>query len=161
MRKLRTRQHIIEDLGFNHIERQALYAGYTIQRFGNSDYGYDGTVTTFNEEGEIENLVIHFQLKSTDHINTTSDNQFFVFDVSTRDLELWLQNRFPVMFLLYDAVKEVSYYLDIQEYFQKDGILLKKSRKFVRIKIPIDQVWSQQNIIKLRHIKNQSLYGNA
>ena len=45
MRKQRTREHIIEDLGFNHVERQVLYAGYTVMRYSQSnDYGYDGLI---------------------------------------------------------------------------------------------------------------------
>ena len=42
MRKLRTRQHTIEDLGFNHVERQILYAGFTVQRYLVNDYGIIG-----------------------------------------------------------------------------------------------------------------------
>ncbi len=38
MRKQRTRQHIIEDLGFNYVERQILYAGFTVQRYTVNDY---------------------------------------------------------------------------------------------------------------------------
>ena len=68
MRKQRTRQHIIEDLGINHVERQILYAGYTFYRYAHNDYGYDGSYTTFNENGEIETMNFNLQLKSTDKI---------------------------------------------------------------------------------------------
>ena len=61
MRKLRTRQHIIEDLGFNHVERQVLLAGYVVERHYQHDYGYDGTINTFNEKGEAENGNVLFQ----------------------------------------------------------------------------------------------------
>ena len=40
MRKLRTREHIIEDLGFNHVEKQILLTGYVLQR-NYIDYGYE------------------------------------------------------------------------------------------------------------------------
>ena len=36
MKKLRTRQHIIEDLGLNHIEKQVLLSGNILKR--NQDY---------------------------------------------------------------------------------------------------------------------------
>ena len=68
MRKRRTRQHIIEDLGFNHVERHILLAGYILRRFSQNDYGYDGMIDTFNEEGEAQSLSFMFQLKSTDNI---------------------------------------------------------------------------------------------
>lgn len=161
MRKQRTRQHIIEDLGINHVERQILYAGYTFYRYAHNDYGYDGSYTTFNENGEIETMNFNLQLKSTDKIQTTKDGESFVFDISKRDLELWRNSAFPVLFILYDAQKEVAYYLDLQEYFRKDGIHFEKIRKFVRIKIPIEQIWHQQAIIQLRHIKNQLQDGNV
>ena len=155
MRKCRTREHIIEDLSFNHVERQILYAGYVFYRYTQNDYGYDGSITTFNEQGEIENLVMHCQLKATDKLKIASDRQAYTFDVSKRDLELWLQNPAVVLFLLYDAQKEVAYYLDLQDYFLKDGISLDKIRKFVRIYIPFKNLWNRQAIIELRHLKNQ------
>lgn len=37
MRKLRTRQHIIEDLGFNYIERQILKGGHIMHRYGHGE----------------------------------------------------------------------------------------------------------------------------
>jgi hypothetical protein len=155
MRKQRTRQHIIEDLGFNHVERQILYAGYTFYRYSHNDYGYDGSITTFNEKGEVENTQINVQLKSTDHLTQTADKQFFVFDVSKRDLELWCYSYVPVILALYDAQAEVAYFVDILEYFRKDGINLDKIRKFVRIKIQPSHILTPQVVIQLRHIKNQ------
>ena len=153
MRKQRTREHIIEDLGMNHVERQVYYAGYTFYRYTDNDYGYDASLTTFNENGEIENLQMNLQLKSTDFIKWTSDKQFFVFDVSKRDLELWCDSNIPMILILYDAQKEIAYYIDILQYFQKDGMDLNKIRKFVRLKFSKTDVWNAQAIIKLRHIK--------
>jgi hypothetical protein len=67
MRKRRTRGHIIEDLGFNHVERQVLLAGFTVQEII-QDYGYDGFIQTFEDNGEAEYGHIYFQLKSTDFL---------------------------------------------------------------------------------------------
>ena len=136
MRKCRTRQHIIEDLGFNHVERHILLAGYTVNRFTYNDYGYDGLITTFNENGEIENFHIAFQLKSTDIIHYSKTKKAFVFDLSKRDLELWLYNTNPVLLILFDAQKEMSYFIDLQAYFKKNRVSLKNVRKFVRVYIP-------------------------
>ena len=38
MKKRRTRQHIIEGLGLNHIERQILLSGNVLRRFLDNDY---------------------------------------------------------------------------------------------------------------------------
>ncbi len=64
MRKQRTRQHIIADLGVNHTERQILLAGYIFSRPA-QDYGYDGVSMTCDSNGEIEPGLIFFQVKST------------------------------------------------------------------------------------------------
>ena len=63
---------------------------------------------------------------------------------------------FPIICLvLYDAQKEIAYFMDILEFYKKDGIDLDKIRKFVRLRIPVKDIWNQQTAIKLRHIKNQ------
>lgn len=150
MRKLRTRQHIIEDLGFNHVERQVLLAGYVVNRIHQNDYGYDGTINTFNDVGEAENLYIFFQLKSTDNIQLSVEKEAYSFDLSKRDLELWLYNSNPVILLLYDAQKDIVYYVDLQAYFEKNKIALKKVRKFVRVYIPQKSILDIQAVKELR-----------
>src|SRR6185437_4036046 len=52
-RKQRTRQHVIADLSVHHVERFILEAGHTAQRLG-SDYGYDLLVSTFDEQGYVD-----------------------------------------------------------------------------------------------------------
>ena len=111
MRKLRTRQHIIEDLGFNHVEWQILKAGFTVTPYYHNDYNLDGQFRTFNEKGEVENNTIEFQLKSTDKIKRVGNT--IKFDLSKRDLELWLLNNSTLLVLLYDAQQEMAYFLDI------------------------------------------------
>ena len=150
MRKRRTRQHIIEDLGFNHVERQVLLAGYTLNRFNQNDYGYDGLITTFSETGEIENFYLVFQLKSTDFIQLSIINESFVFDLSKRDLELWLYNPTPVLLILFDAQKEIAYYIDLQAYFKKNRVSLKNVRKFVRVYINQNAIFNATIIQELR-----------
>ena len=85
MKKRRTRQHIIEDLGLNHIEKQILLSGNVLRRFGEYDYGYDGMIDTFNEEGETENLSFKIQLKSTDFIQLSPQKAGLIIDLSKRD----------------------------------------------------------------------------
>ncbi len=47
LRKLRTREHVIADLGLNHLERYILLCGHTPQQIQH-DYGYDAFMTTNN-----------------------------------------------------------------------------------------------------------------
>lgn len=149
MRKQRTREHVIEDLGFNYVERQILYAGFTVERVRH-DYGYDGFFTTFNGVGEAEPHLIRFQLKSTDHIQFSEKKKAFNFDLSKRDLELWLLDTNKMLLILYDAQKEVAYFEDLQAYFKNNKLNFGKGRKFVRISIPMTNILSPQAVHNIR-----------
>ncbi len=64
-KKRRTREHIIADLSISHTERQALLAGFAVQRIVR-DYGIDLFIATYDRFGEVENGEIRIQLKATD-----------------------------------------------------------------------------------------------
>jgi hypothetical protein len=149
MRKQRTRQHQIEDLGFNYVERQILYAGFTVERIKH-DYGHDGFFATFNEFGEVEPHLVRFQLKSTDSIQFSEKRKSFTFDLSKRDLELWLLDTYKMLIILYDAQKEVAYFEDLQVYFNNNNLNFGKGRKFVRITIPMANAWTSQAVQNIR-----------
>lgn len=153
MRKLRTRKHIIEDLGFNHIERQILKAGFTVTPYHHNDYGLDGQFRTFNERGEVENNTIEFQLKSTDKIKHVG--QMIKFDLSKRDLELWLLNNSILLVLIYDAQKEIAYFLDIQAYFHQNRLQLREVDKFIRVDIAIENIFTPESVLLFRKNLNQ------
>ena len=153
MKKLRTRQHIIEDLGLNHIERQILLTGNTFRRFGDNDYGYDGMIETFNERGETENLTFMVQLKSTDNIQFSVQKGGFTIDLSKRDLEHWLKSQLSVLLILYDAQGEIAYFVDLQSYFNENRLLLKDVRKFVRIFLTPQSIFNKNAIQELQKIK--------
>lgn len=150
MRKRRTRQHIIEDLGFNHIEKQILLAGFSMYRHSLNDYGVDGFIQFFKPTGEIDAKVVNFQLKSTDHIQFSKSKQAFTFDLDVRDLEFWLSNQRQTLLILFDAQKEVAYFIDLAFYFQKNRENLQKVHKFVRVYLPEQQVFTQQLVLNLR-----------
>lgn len=150
MKKRRTRQHIIEGLGLNHIERQILLSGNVLRRFSEYDYGYDGMIETFNELGETQNRSFMIQLKSTDNIQLSAQKKGFIVDLSKQDLELWLESHYPVLLILYDAQKEVAYFTDLQTYFNENRILLQNVHKFVRIFLPPQSVFTKTTIHELQ-----------
>jgi hypothetical protein len=153
MKKRRTRQHVIEDLGFNFVERQVLLEGYVIEKHI-FDYGYDGGIVTFDENGELENGYIMFQLKSTDNIRFDEKRNALAFDLSKRDLETWLLDTAPVVLLLYDAQIHRAYWVELQAYFRQNRIDLKNVNKFIRVFLPIENVWGSASIQQLRAFKN-------
>jgi hypothetical protein len=62
-----------------------------------------------------------FQLKSTDNIQFSHQKEAFIFDLSKQDLELWLFSANPVLIILYDAQKEIAYFIDCKPIFKKIG----------------------------------------
>lgn len=63
--KMRTRQHVLADLGVNYLEWHVLLCGYTVHRV-QSDYGYDLVLTTYRQMGEIEPGAVYIQVKATE-----------------------------------------------------------------------------------------------
>ena len=59
------RQHIIADLSVNHIERQILRCGCSVERIQH-DYGIDLVLFSYDARSEIEPGQIYMQLKATD-----------------------------------------------------------------------------------------------
>ena len=68
MRKLRTRQHVIEDLSYNFVEKQVLLGFCTFERYTMRQYSYDEHVFTFDETGQTEDGIFFIQVKATDHL---------------------------------------------------------------------------------------------
>ena len=150
MKKLRTRQHIIEDLGLNHIERQILLSGNILRRDMKEDYGYDSVIDTFDEQGQVDNLSFMVQLKSTDSIQLSPKKAGFCVDLSKQDLERWLKTEIPVLLILYDAQQDIAYFTDLQTYFNENGHLLKKVRKFVKVSLLPSWVFNKSAILELQ-----------
>jgi len=118
MRKRRTRIHIIADLSANHVERQALLCGYSVERIVH-DYGVDVVLYAYTEQGEIEAETVKIQLKATDTLPVLKDGNTIAFTVARSDLEFWLGEWLPVILIVFDAQEEAAYWEYIQAYFQR------------------------------------------
>jgi hypothetical protein len=90
MRKRRTREHIIADLGVHHTEGFILRRGWSAERF-RYDYGYDLALFTYNEQGEQEPEFVFLQIKATERPDYSPGNEQLRFVLETRDLQTWLQ----------------------------------------------------------------------
>lgn len=137
-RKLRTREHIIADLSENHFERYALGQGFSTESTVN-DYGYDIILSTYDINGEIENGIIWVQLKATDSITFIDQGKCVSFTVDKRDLDLWLNEFYPVILVVYDAKALKGYWIYIQSYFKNlNGFHLTNVRKTINVHIPVN-----------------------
>jgi len=84
-RKRRTREHVIADLSVNHVERYILRCGWVGRRM-NPDYGIDLYMETYNNQGEIENEGVWFQLRATDTLMVVAKRHAIAVRMEWRDL---------------------------------------------------------------------------
>lgn len=143
-RKKRTREHVIADLSVNYFERQALLCGYSVERV-RSDYGYDLILFIYDENGEIENGDLRIQIKATDSLPAIKTDGTFPFRLNRSDLILWLNEIMPVVLIVYDARKDIAFWLDIQHYFdQLDSFNLFAASQTVTAYIPQENVLTKE-----------------
>jgi len=147
--KQRTREHVIADLSVNHAERAFLLAGYTVDRVI-ADYGYDLIVRTFDASGFLEHGYIAVQMKATDAPDYSQDGEFVAVRVDDRDNRFWRNDPFPVALILYDAAKDVAFYVHYQTVAQS-------SRRSVRI--PTVDRFDISAVQELRTAKNNFVKG--
>jgi hypothetical protein len=135
-RKRRTREHVIADLSVNHVERQVLLCGFTVERRWH-DYGFDLFMNTYDQNGELESGEVHFQLKATDRLRLASDGQTILFRVERADLRTWLDVVMPMILIVYDARADIAYWLYVQEYLAKQpGFDATRGSRTVTLRIP-------------------------
>ncbi len=155
MRKRRTRQHQIEDLSYNFVEAQVLDAFCVMRRYTERDYSYDASVRTFVENGEIENGEFYIQVKATDNLRYSRRNKGYELTLERRDLELWLNQRYPVLVVLYDAKRKRGFYIDLHKYFRENRLLLRKINKNKQVFLSPKNEFSPQVVKYYRTIKNE------
>lgn len=158
MRKRRTRQHQIEDLSYNFVEKQVLEAFFVFKRYLQRDYGYDGTITTFNTMGEVEPGVIFVQVKASERLLFSPKNSGFRLPLSARDLELWLSETFPVLLVLYDASEEQGYFVELQSFFVENRLSLQSINKTKSIFVGRESVLSPDAVRQIGEIKNEMIW---
>jgi hypothetical protein len=117
IKKRRVRTQVIADLSENHVQRQLLLAGFVAESI-RSDYGYDMIVSTFDSTGYFEQGDILIQLKATDRPKQNQVKTHVSFSIDKRDLNVWYDEPFPVILILYDAKKEVAYWIYVQQHLR-------------------------------------------
>jgi hypothetical protein len=114
--KARTREHVIADLAVNHVERQVLLGGGTVERIVH-DYGLDLVLFTYTSTGEIESSNVFIQVKATEKMTWLQDGEAASFRLDRADLVGWLHQLLPVILVVYDATEDRAYWLHVQGYF--------------------------------------------
>jgi len=154
-RKIRTREHIIADISENDFERIALMKGFSTESTFH-DYGYDILLSTYDKSGEIENGFVLVQLKATDKLPLIKNGTVISFPVDRRDLDLWLNEFYPVILVVYDAQKKKGYWLYVQEYFKlQPRFSIEKVKSYVNVHIPVENKISKGAMTKFKRFKEK------
>lgn len=171
----RTREHYIEALGHNHVERFVLLRGHTADE-PRPDYGYDIVITTFDykgaadfRRGEIENGSIYVQLKSTDTMKTArKDSAQISFSLKRRHLIYWINEPLPVILIVYSVPDKQGYWLHMQPYLKsgefsmppamQEEVTVHLSRNAV-VNEDAVETFRQYKEDALRRIERLNLYG--
>jgi hypothetical protein len=90
LQKVRTREHIVGDLAVNHVERQVLLSGYTVEQV-TSDYGLDLAIFTYDADGQLEDGLICLQVKGTEHLERLKVTDDITFRADRSDIRTWLR----------------------------------------------------------------------
>jgi hypothetical protein len=143
--KRRTREHVIEEMSLNFLERKVLERGHQLVPATRREYGWDATMFHFSPKtGALENGEVRFQLKATD--NLPDDSPFATCQVAMQHLHYWYweAQRLPFVLVMYDAMRDRAYWLDIRSYI--DDVLsgLDWEQKTIRMRIP----WANKLTVK-------------
>jgi hypothetical protein len=156
LRKRRTREHVIADLGVNFVERQALLCGFSVERVIH-DYGIDLFLFTYDKNGMTETAWIPLQVKATNQLRLTGMGDFISFRVEVADLRSWLEEPYPVILIVYDAIEDLAYWLYVQNYFGNARFRVSGGSGRRTIRIPIPQVLNPDAIRKFAGFRDDVL----
>lgn len=171
----RTREHYIDALGRNHVERFVLLKGYTTDE-PRPDYGYDIVITTFDYKGDadfrsgkVENGSLYVQLKSTDKLKVSrKDSTKISFSIKRRHVVYWIDEPLPVILIVYSVPDKKAYWLHMQPYLKSAAFTMPPvSQEEVTVHLSTSSVVNESAIETfrgyktdvLRQIEGLNLYG--
>lgn len=158
MRKRRTREHVIADLGVNHVERFVLRCGWTVER-ARFDYGIDLMVRTFAATGDIENGEVKLQVKATESVPRSPDRSTIPLRLEWRDMLFWVSEPVPVIVALYDAADDRAVWLDVREHFRKRQWARRAaSSTTVTVHIPAASVLDEAAVRLFARLRDERLH---
>lgn len=161
----RTREHYIDALGRNYVERFVLLRGHATDE-PKPDYGYDIVITTFDYEGsddfssgEVENGSIYVQLKSTDKLKGgKKDARKISFSIKHRHVVYWIDEPSPVILIVYSVADERAYWLHMQPYLKSSAFTMPPlSQEEITVHLSVDNVVDEDAIEIFRGYKSDVL----
>jgi hypothetical protein len=157
-RKQRTREHVIDSVSINYVERHIYESGHTVERV-ESDYGYDLIMFTFDNAGRQEVGNVFIQVKATDHLALSETKEWVECRVNVADYNMWRDEGMPVFLIIYDAKKRLAHWLYVQQYFEEnpDRGPHGDDAQTVSVRIPVKQRWNRRAVALARRFKQSVL----
>ncbi|HET6881517.1 MAG TPA: DUF4365 domain-containing protein [Pirellulales bacterium] len=155
LRKRRTRQHVIADLSFNYVERLILRRGWVARR-PYPDYGVDMQMETYNDEGEVENGWVLFQLKATDRM--TRKRGAIPVRLEWSELLYWLNERLPGILVYYDAQADCAWWLHLQQALRAVELRIDAPpADTITFHVPMENVLDEAAILSFAKLRNAAV----
>jgi len=155
-RKLRTREHVLEDLSENFLERKVLLRRHLLRR-PSRDYGVDVIMFHFSERGELENGEVRIQLKSTDSLRLVRNGESASFSVRVRDLHQWSLEIHPFFLIVYDGQENRGFWLHVQAYVDQFPETLDPERSRVNVRIPTRNLLTLRSVDTFRKLSLETI----
>jgi hypothetical protein len=153
--KTRTREHVLEDLSVNHVEKWIFRTGFSVERIFR-DFGLDLLMTTYNERGEVEPGRVVFQVKATDRLRVLNDGKTVSFPVERQHLKQWLRENDPVILVVYDGARDRAFWLYVQAYFHgTTTVELFTAPQQATVRIPLTNRLNRRAIQKFREFRGR------
>ncbi len=149
----RPKQHELEDL--SRAKFQICLPKKWVLRSKEKDYGIDGEVELFNEEGNAQGILFYVQLKAT---GSKDISQILNVDFNIETLKYFANLEIPVLLARYSEHFDNFYYKWINSI---DLTFSKKEAKTFRVKIDSNSVWNEsthktieKELITLKTVKS-------
>jgi hypothetical protein len=105
-----------------------------------------------NEQGEVENGEVRFQLKATRTPRTSRNGEWIAQSVDTRDLRYWYFEPYPLIVILYVADRQRAFWLHVQEYVDRHPELLDSEAQSMTVRVPTRNRLNLHNIDRFRKL---------
>jgi Domain of unknown function (DUF4365) len=104
------------------------------------DYGLDVMIRTFDVNGQMESGDIRAQVKATDRLPLLTGQEIIPWRIDSADLRHWLYEPTPVFLVIYHAIADKAYWLNVQDYFERRRSELGRMGQTVTLHIPLTNV---------------------
>jgi hypothetical protein len=145
---------VIADLSYNFLERKVLLRGHWLDSPRN-DYGVDAIMFHHGPNGEVENGEVRFQLKATDRLETLAAGDQIGQRVSTQDLRYWYFESYPLILIVFDAIRNRAFWLDVQSYLERRPEGLESASERVTLHVPLRNMLTLRSIDTFRELSLQ------